>query len=170
MCVHLSDFPTPRSDPPISTNTGNGLPSSSRHAATPNPACLSSGLNNHNNEDFLTPSSDVQREDNTSFSSCTTRDRARGVISSGLLGTTSATKPVTTTISVHDKTADSNYSNGSLSSVTIEKNAELRITKLIAIKHMLDLIQPLHDALEGTTSSLLKTYRDVSSHVVAFTI
>lgn len=171
MCVHLSEFPTPRSDPTSSSstvyNTNNGGTSScsTRHQSdcgVTSPATNGRGPTPVlRNDDFLTPSSDVQREGVSPNISIAASLSLRGSTADPCRKST-----ITSTISPRDKTADTDKMsslNGSLNAMTLEKNAELRITKLIAIKHMLDLIQPLFYALRETSSGLLKTYRDVSS-------
>ncbi|CDS39966.1 mutS protein 4 [Echinococcus multilocularis] len=154
MCVHLSEFPAPRTD----LLTGTATKSAAFAITSPtfrDCLTLSSGGPGAG-EDLLTPSSDVQPDHRPK--------RPRTGTASGL-NISVASVPTSNMASGRKSSVggDSDATSSLVSAVTIGNNAELRITKLIAIKHMLDLIRPLHDALKGTSSALLKTYREILS-------
>lgn len=93
----------------------------------------------------------------------TTEDSGLNISTAGVnrLPTISGTR-IGTDTAASEKHYTASEASTLISAMNIEKNAELRITKLIAIKHMLDLIKPLYDALKGTSTTLLTTYREVS--------
>ena len=171
MCVHLSEFPAPRTDLLTATATLSNF--STNTPARPRPT-TSLGNPLGGEAEILTPSSDVQRE----HQSVVAREMSAIATASGLnipaTGTATGTataiaSAVTSVKEVRSTAAGSDAAaSSSLSAVTIEKNAELRITKLIAIKHMLDLVKPLHEALKGTSSTLLKTYREVGKSIYKY--
>lgn len=157
MCVHLSEFPAPRTE----LLTGSATSASSIITSTADAALrhhsTSSPGDPGGEEDLLTPSSEVERDHRLK------RPRA-GTISEL---NTSPSAPASNVASGKKLSGGggSDAASSLVSAVTIGNNAELRITKLIAIKHTLDLIRPLHDALKGTSSALLKTYREVSNNL-----
>ncbi|KAL5111109.1 hypothetical protein TcWFU_000175 [Taenia crassiceps] len=155
MCVHLSEFPEPRTDLLTGTATSASCIITSTAGAAVHRCSTSFFGDPDAEEDLLTPSSDVERDHRP------IRPRADTV--SGLKISPSA--PTSNIASARRLSVggDSDTASSLVSAVTIGSNAELRITKLIAIKHMLDLIQPLHDSLKGTSSALLKTYREILS-------
>nr|CDS27090.1 mutS protein 4 [Hymenolepis microstoma] len=164
MCIHLSDFPAPLTDLLTATSTSESAvifaSSASLRArrTTASPDLV-------NDENLLTPGSDVEMSHDGSGPG--TSRQARTAISR-LNSTTAATNRLSSMqhgsdTTVNGKGSSHTATSTSISAVTIEKNAELRITKLIAIKHMLDLIKPLYDALKGTSTTLLKTYREILS-------
>ncbi|VDM17100.1 unnamed protein product [Hydatigera taeniaeformis] len=158
MCVHLSEFPAPRTD--LLTGTAASacsvITSSSGAAFRQRPTSLSG--DDAAEEELLTPSSDVER-DHRPKRLCT------GTASASNISPLAPTSNLALRRRLSEK--DSSGATSSLfSAVSIGNNAELRITKLIAIKHMLDLIQPLQDALKGTSSALLKTYREPGINVL----
>ncbi|EUB61351.1 MutS protein [Echinococcus granulosus] len=154
MCVHLSEFPAPRTD--LLTGTATNSAAFAITSPTFRDCLTSSSGGPGAGEDLLTPSSDVQRDHRPK--------RLRTGTASGL-NISAASAPTSNMASGRKSSVggDSDATSSLVSAVTIGNNAELRITKLIAIKHMLDLIRPLHDALKGTSSALLKTYREILS-------
>ncbi|KAL5963190.1 hypothetical protein TSMEX_009071, partial [Taenia solium] len=155
MCVHLSEFPAPRTDLLTGTATSASSVITSAAGAALRHCPTSPSADPGGEEDLLTPSSDVERNRHLK------RPRA-GTVSMLNISPSAPTPDVASKRSL-SAGGDSDASSSLVSAITIGNNAELRITKLIAIKHMLDLIQPLHDALKGTSSALLKTYREILS-------
>ncbi|KAM7539559.1 hypothetical protein Aperf_G00000022313 [Anoplocephala perfoliata] len=158
MCIHLSEFPTPRTDNLTAKSASAAIIASTTSILPHRPTAFSDLINE---EYHLTPSSNV-----------TDKSRQPTTVDDGGMNTFIATNVHSVSSPPASARQSSTTSGGDLSSssttalmsaLTIEKNAELRITKLIAIKHMLDLIKPLFNALKGTSTALLKTYRDILS-------
>ncbi|VDN09310.1 unnamed protein product [Dibothriocephalus latus] len=102
----------------------------------------------------LTPSSEIQPNEATLAT--------HGCSSFNMQKTTQVGQ--TENSSVNKWKTPSETSISSAGSRLIERDAEIRLSKLIGIKHMLDLVKPLHDALRGSSSVLLKTYKEILSN------
>lgn len=174
MCVQLSDFPAPRSDSLCVVTTLESKTSDARVINAPDE--LDSIIS-------LTPSSGVSCDDFydaengrkrcprgfTTTNSVENRPGLSNIIVRSSVSTSSKlvtanVKPMTVTMSNAsiDKSGHSSRSlEPTLRASVMEKDAEIRITKLISLKYMLDMVRPLHDTLRGSSSTLLKTYKEV---------
>uniref|UniRef100_A0A0X3PFA2 DNA mismatch repair proteins mutS family domain-containing protein n=3 Tax=Schistocephalus solidus TaxID=70667 RepID=A0A0X3PFA2_SCHSO len=102
----------------------------------------------------LTPSSEIQSNEATTASHRCSSSNIQKTIQVGQ----------TENSSVNRWKTPNETSMSSSGSRLIERDAEIRLSKLIGIKHMLDLVKPLHDALRGSTSAPLKTYKEILSN------
>ncbi|KAL7061773.1 hypothetical protein AAHC03_01484 [Spirometra sp. Aus1] len=102
----------------------------------------------------LTPSSEIRPNEATATTHGCGSSKVQKTIQLGTAGN----------LSVNRWKTPSDASTSSAGSRLIEKDAEIRLSKLIGIKHMLDLVKPLHDVLRDSTSVLLKTYKEILSN------
>ncbi|VUZ52722.1 unnamed protein product, partial [Hymenolepis diminuta] len=143
MCIHLSDFPAPLTDLLTATSTSESAvifastASFKAQQTTTSPDIVNDG-------NLLTPSSDVEMSHDGSGVG-TSQQRTTGESGLNISATaarlpsmpTSTSREHANATTVNDKDSSQSAASTLISAVNIEKNAELRITKLIAIKHML---------------------------------